>query len=47
MGHKTEVIDVEIVDVQHLSDGEIAVKLRCCGDESTDSVQRSCGSDCI
>ena len=33
MTHKTEVFGV-----QHLSDGEIAVKLRCCGDESTDSV---------
>jgi hypothetical protein len=33
MEHRTEVIDV-----QHLADTMIAVKLRCCGDESTDSV---------
>ncbi len=33
MEHKTEV-----VEVQHVSDTMIAVRLRCCGDESTDSV---------
>lgn len=33
MEHKTEVIDV-----QHLADTMIAVRLRCCGDETTDSV---------
>jgi hypothetical protein len=26
------------VDVQHVSDTMLAVKLRCCGDTSTDSV---------
>jgi hypothetical protein len=33
MEHKTEV-----VEVQHVADTLIAVRLRCCGDESTDSV---------
>lgn len=33
MEHKTEVIEV-----QHLADTMVAVRLRCCGDESTDSV---------
>ena len=31
--HKTEIINV-----QHLADTLIAVTLRCCSDESTDSV---------
>ena len=33
MDHKTAV-----VDVTHLTDSMIAVKLRCCGDATTDSV---------
>ena len=33
MSHKAE-----IVDVQHGADGHLAVRIRCCGDESTDSI---------
>lgn len=33
MEHKTEVIEV-----QHLADTMVAVRLRCCGDATTDSV---------
>jgi hypothetical protein len=31
--HKAEVIDVQVA-----GDGHLAVKIRCCGDEQTDSV---------
>lgn len=33
MEHKTQAVNIE-----HITDTQIAVKIRCCGDESTDSV---------